>query len=147
MSRTHHGNHPGSMCGNTKRHAGSAEVDAREELVQKEMMMQNPDTHIRSSYTSMPDAPDYVTDDSIMRQMLPGLKWDRWDERGNRIHPEPPSLVAKVCRERGRGELWLGPLPSAEMMSVITQTKHSIQIYCFMNYPENVCVCMEANGA
>ena len=35
------------------------------------------------------------------------------------------------------GELWLGPLPTAGRMPVITQTKHSIQIYCFKDHPEN----------
>ena len=137
-SRTRHGNHPGSMCGNTKRHAGSAEADAQEEPVQKEMKMQNPGIHIRPSYTSMPDAPDYVTDDSIMRQMLPGLEWNRGDERGNRIHPKPLNLVAKRCSEKGRGELRLVPLPTAERMSAITQTNHSNQIHCLKNCPENV---------
>ena len=35
------------------------------------------------------------------------------------------------------GELWLGPLPTAGRMPVITQTKHSLQIYCFKDHPEN----------
>ena len=105
-----------------------AEADAQEEPVRKATKMQKPGSHTRPDNTSRPDKSDYVTDDSIMKQMLPGLKWYRWDERGNRINPEPPSMVAKVCRGKGRGELWLGPLPTKERMSVITQTKHSIQI-------------------
>ena len=75
--------------------------------------------------------PEHVEDDSIMRKLLPSLRWLRRDERGNRINPEPPRLVAKVCKEEGKGELWLGPLPTARRMKVISGTKHSIQIYCF----------------
>ena len=51
--------------------------------------------------------------------------------------PKPPSLVAKVCWGIGRGELWLGAIPTAGRMSVINETKHSIQIYCFKDYPHN----------
>ncbi len=71
--RTCHGNHAGSMCGNTKRHADSAEADTQEGPVRKATKTQNPGSHTRPNDTSMPEAPDYVTDDSIMRQMLPDL--------------------------------------------------------------------------
>ena len=74
--RTCHGGHPGSKCGNTKRHASSADPDAHEEPVRKATKMQNPGSHERPNDASRPDAPDYVTDDSIMRQMLPDFKWE-----------------------------------------------------------------------
>ena len=79
--------------------------------------------------------PDHVADVSITRKLLPELRKDRFIRRGNRINPGPPRLVAKVCEEKGRGELWLGPLPTAQRMEVITKTKHSIQIYCFAKDP------------
>ena len=135
--RTCHGNHAGSKCNQTKRHASSAKDYAREEPVQKATRRQNPSSHPGPSYTIIPEEPGYVTDDSIMMQMLPSLSEDKWNMQGNRRYPEPPRLVAKVCREEGMGELWLGPLPTAGRMPVITQTKHSIQIYCFKDHPES----------
>jgi hypothetical protein len=80
-----------------------------------------------------------VYDDSIMQGMLPQLR-GRKGVRGNRINPEPPSLVAKVCNEEGKGELWLGPLPTAERMPTILETMPSIQIYCFRADPTAVTV-------
>ena len=44
-------------------------------------------------------------------------------------------MIAKVCKEEGRGELWLGPLPTESRMEIITATKHSIQIYCLGKDP------------
>ena len=75
--------------------------------------------------------PSYVVDDSLMRERLPELERLRWIQRGTRINPEPPRLVAKVCREYGRGEIWLGPLPTDSRMATIRDTWHSLQIYCF----------------
>ena len=46
--------------------------------------------------------------------------------------------MAKVCKENGKGELWLGPLPTASRMDAITKVKHSIQIYCFKKAPTDV---------
>ena len=77
------------------------------------------------------ELPGYAVDDSLMTEWLPELRRLKWGYRGTRVNPEPPSLVAKVCQERGRGEIWLGPLPTARRMSTICETKHSIQIYCF----------------
>ena len=85
-------------------------------------------------------------DDSIMRRMLPSLWGKRYTRRGNRISPEPPRLVAKVCEEEGRGELWLGPLPTAQRMDRITETKYSIQIYCFRKDPTDVQVEWDGTG-
>ena len=83
-------------------------------------------------------SPSYVEDDSIMKRMLPKLQEERDERRGNRLNPEPPRLVAKVCKEKGKGELWLGPLPTAQRMDRITETKHSIQVYCFQKQPTEV---------
>jgi hypothetical protein len=80
----------------------------------------------------------YVTDDSIIQRILPMLRTRRWPKRGTRINPEPPSLVAKVCEEEGRGELWLGPIPTESRMSKIMETDHSIQIYCLAKTPPQV---------
>ena len=55
---------------------------------------------------------EFVTKPSIMEGMLPKLREDRHTRRGTRLNPEPPRLVAKVCEEKGKGELWLGPLPT-----------------------------------
>ena len=77
----------------------------------------------------MMSCPKHVENDSIMRKLLPELRTNRWTVRGDRIHPEPPRMVAKVCEEKGKGELWLGPLPTAQRMDVINETKHSIQIF------------------
>ena len=85
--------------------------------------------------TSETKDPAHVLDDSIMRTLLPKLRLCKADSQGSRICPELPSLVAKVCKEEGRGELWLGPLPTESRMEIITATKHSIQIYCFTKDP------------
>jgi len=82
--------------------------------------------------------PSYVVDDSIMRRMLPSLWGERYARRGNRLSPEPPRLAAKICEGKGRGELWIGPLPTAQRMDQITETKYSIQIYCFQKDPTDV---------
>ena len=81
-----------------------------------------------------------------MRRMLPSLRGKRYARQGNRISPEPPRLVAKVCEEEGRGELWLGPLPTAQRMNRITETKCSIQIYCFRRNPTDVQVEWDGTG-
>ena len=60
--------------------------------------------------------------------------------RGNRINPEPPRMVAKICEGKGKGELWLGPLPTAVRMDRIMEVNYSIQIYCFLKHPTDVTV-------
>ena len=82
----------------------------------------------------------FAWDDSIMRRMLPELRANRDARRGNRQNPERPTLIAKVCEGRGKGELWLGPLPILTRMKVITETVHSVQIYCFSMEPESVII-------
>jgi hypothetical protein len=84
--------------------------------------------------------PEHVTDDSAMKELLPELSELRFEGRGNRLHPEPPRLVAKVCKEEGRGELWLGPLPTEGRMDTIIETTPSIQIFCFAKQPTQVTV-------
>ena len=157
-----HGNHPGGECGHTKRHASTQEVNLEEAPVSKKARKEEPDDYreqhdqpqaARSSVTlteAMPVARsaetassdvrviDFVDDDSIMQDMLHDLMQDRFERRGNRLEPEPPRLVAKVCDEEGRGELWLGPLPTESRIGQIMLTEHNIQVYCFMKDPEEV---------
>jgi len=85
-------------------------------------------------------APSCVSDASVMRELLPRLRGERAKVRGTRTNPEPPKLVAKICREEGKGELWLGALPTATRMNRILEIKPSIQIYCFHAEPTQVVV-------
>ena len=81
----------------------------------------------------------HVKDASIMKQLLSERKATKGDRRGNRHHPEPPRLVAKVCKEKGRGELWLGPLPTEQSIDEIFHWANpSIQIFCFADFPDKV---------
>jgi hypothetical protein len=95
--------------------------------------------------TNMQVTSRHVHDDSIMKKLLPGLQSERGEVRGNRINPELPRLVAKVHEDEGRGELWLGPLPTAQRLDQIMQTKPSIQIYCSLQDPTECQV--EKDGA
>jgi len=171
--RTCHGNHPGSECWNTKRHATLEEGNPREkpfeehpaekhsvkehpveELPTKEQpgeehgeqLLEEPAKRDRTSASSQldqgenakPSTCGYVEDDSIMKKLLPKLREERYPRPGNRINPEPPRLVAKICEEEGRGELWLGPIPTEQRMDCILSTKPSIQICCFAKRPTDV---------
>jgi len=73
-----------------------------------------------------------------MRKLQPKYKEVGYEGRGNRLDPGPPRLVAKVCEEEGRGELWLGPLPTDLTMDRILDTKPSIQIFCLDSFPDRV---------
>ncbi len=148
--RTCHGNHPGSECRNTKRHAqkeveGPAQKKLKVEVPKDQPKAERASAGIKP--TSTPShvsdntwfhTPSYVSDDSIMRRMLPRLRDERDMRRGNRINPELPRLVAKVCEDNGRGELWLGPIPTAQRIGTISETKPSIQVYCFAKAPTDV---------
>ena len=150
--RTCHGSHHGFACRNTKRHALSEEAVPGEGPPLKKIKLEEPEDLSEPEKTTvtlsprskaMPKAkmqavPKYVQDDSIMRMMLPELRKEKSAMRGNRINPEPPRLVAKVCSGKGKGELWLGPLPTAARMDRILEVKPSIQIYCFLKDPTQV---------
>jgi len=152
--RTCHGNHPGSECRNTKRHATSEEVNPGGSPAQKKTRVEGPaDQHeagrasggLQPTPKAMPirrgdksSTREYVEDDSIMRKLLPKLRGEKDDRRGNRLNPEAPRLVAKVCEEEGKGELWLGPLPTLQRIDKINETKYSIQVYCFAKTPTRV---------
>ena len=164
--RTCHGNHPGAQCRTTKKHASCEGVDPQEGPVQKKVKFKEEEaSHTEKvsgvEHTSpetqpaakkMPrdkptlrqpggDAAEVlvpVNDDSIMTRLLPELRKKRFARRGHRLQPEPPRLVAKVCVEEGRGELWLGPLPTEQRMERIRDTKPSIQICCFAKPPTRV---------
>jgi len=151
---TCHEEHPGSECRNTKRHAVPEEANPEESPARKKVKVEKPADQPEAGRTSTGPQPaprvmttprsdeaskqKHVEDDSIMRKLLPELRRERDDRRGNRLNPEPPRLVAKICEEEGRGELWLGPLPTAQRMDKINETKHSIQVYCFAKTPEQV---------
>jgi len=151
---TCHEKHPGSECRNTKRHAVPEEANPEESPARKKAKVEKPVGQPEAGQFSTGPQPasrvmtaprgneasmqKHVEDDSIMRKLLPELRGERDDRRGNRLNPEPPKLVAKVCEEEGRGELWLGPLPTVQRMDKINETKHSIQVYCFAKTPEHV---------
>ena len=151
--RTCHGNHPGPECRKPKKHALNVrtlvpqEVNPEESPVLKKVKTEEPEDHLEAKRARVclkaaqevieVSKPKYVDDDSIMRKLLPELRQDRFRRRGNRLKPEPPRLVAKVCEEEGKCELWLGPLPTAQRMDVITETEHSIQILSFRQGPNS----------
>ena len=155
--RACHGNHPGSECANKRKHVKRTQEDNLEESptpkkARKEdasSRHSNPGP-ARSSVILTPAPLDpalsdvevinAVEDDSIMRDIFQVVRADRSRRRGNRLEPEPPRLVAKVCEEPSRGELWLGPVPTESRLERINETKFSIQVYCFMNDPEEVTV-------
>jgi len=160
--RACHGIYPGSERESTRRHAGLGEGNPQGSPARKKMKVDVPaEQPVRkpgktelSSKSTQPahrkgasrgpanpekvSTPEHVEDDSIMRKMLPKLSEERYEKRGHSLDPEPPRLVAKVCEEEGRGELWLGPLPTAQTIDMINETKPSIQIYCLAKSPMDV---------
>jgi len=147
-----HGDHPGSECKIVKRRAVFEEEDpqgkpARKKVkaeVRAEQPVREPGARgaCKAEFTADSsqlvykkgtsrgpadpaelNTPEHVEDYSIMRRWL-------YQRRGDFLSPELPRLVAKVCKEEGRGELWLGPFPKAQRMDIIKETKPSIQIYC-----------------
>jgi len=160
--RTGHGSYPGPECKTTRRHAGRGEGDSQRNPAQmrtevdgsarqavrepgeEELTSDGIQATAREEPSRGPadpgkvGTPGYVEDDSIMKELVPKLSEGRYERRGSRRDPEPPRLVAKICRQKGRGELWLGPLPTAQRMKVIIETKPSIQIYCLSSSPTNV---------
>ena len=142
--RTCHGNHPGAKCRSTKRHVIPQEVNPEEGPAQRKAEMDEQEDLAGTEHQQV-SMPKYVEDDSIMQKLLPKLRME-WDERrSNHPTPESPRLVAKVCEEEGRGELWLGPIPTAQRLEQIREVKYSIQIYCFRKDPTEVQV--EPGGA
>ena len=162
--RSCHGTHPGSACWNTKRYISPQEViSGGRHTIGRELSLHDAihegrtagaeavptqwnQTHAERTRTLLDEAMvtssdaagGYVLDDSIMKEMLPELRADRWPKSPTRANPEPPRLVAKVCAGTGKGELWLGPLPAAKTRDTITRTRHSIQICCDKNRPEEL---------
>jgi len=160
--RTGHGSYPGSEYKTTRRHAVRGEGDPQgnpawrrtevdgpagqsvREPGEEELTSDGTRAAPRKGPSRGPvgpgkvSAPEYVEDDSIMRELLPRLSKGRYRWQGNCRDPEPPRLVAKICQEEGRGELWLGPLPTVQRMDVIIETKPSIQIYCLSSSPTSV---------
>jgi len=113
--RTCHGKHPGSECRNTRRHAISEEANPEESPAQKKIKLEVPEGQseaeranlgLKAAPKKMPQStPKHVEDDSIMRRLLPKLREEKDERRGNRLNPEQPRLVAKVCEGEG-GHFW-----------------------------------------
>ena len=138
-STTCHGNHPGIACRYTNRHAVPDGTSPEERGARDQPEVKRARIHSNTSQEgNIASSLGYVKDDSIMKKMLPMLQGMRDEKRGNRLNPERPRLVAKVCEEKGKGELWLGPLPTAKRINRITETKHSIQVHCFQKQPTEV---------
>ena len=155
--RACHGNHPGAECTNTRKHVRceSQEDNPEESPAPKRARREDPDsrhsdpgparssvilTEARAPAQNDVEVINAVEDDSIMQDILHQVARDRDRRRGNRLQPEPPRLVAKVCEEPSKGEIWLGPLPTNSRLERINETKFSIQVYCFMHDPEEVTV-------
>jgi hypothetical protein len=145
--RVCHGNHSGGEC-MSKKHARVREEPpgAAQDVTQKKAEKpaarpgapQSKSMPRKARGVKRDRSPCHVENDSIVKQMLPSLNKKRDKVRGIRTNPEAPRLVAKVCKEIGKGELWLGPLPTAGRMQRITNVKHSIQIHCFKRGPTEV---------
>ena len=76
-----------------------------------------------------------------MAPLIPIVIKHRWKTIGNRLNPEPPTLVAKLCAEKGKGELWLGALPTESRLEEILACvgdnggSFTIQVSCFAKPP------------
>jgi len=129
--RTCHGNHPGSERKNTKRHAASrkktkVERPADQPEAERASIGRQPTSKAmciqRGDKGSMRK---HVEDDSIMRKWWPRLREEKNDRRGNRLNPEVPRLVAKVCEEEGRGGLCLDHSPRGRGSIRLTRQRTS----------------------
>ena len=85
----------------------------------------------------------------FMAPLRDGVKALRWRKPGKRHNPEPPTLIAKVCPEANRGELWLGPMPREDggcPLDWFTSAggrnppAFAIQIGCLSGRPEDLCI-------
>jgi len=103
-------------CRNTKRHAASGEMNLEGSPAQKKTKVEGPVNQPEAGRASigrqltskaMPSRRgdkgsmrEHVEDDSIMRKLLPRLRGEKDDRRGNRLNPEVPRLGAKVARKK-----------------------------------------------
>ena len=55
--------------------------------------------------------------------------------KGNKFRPEPPTLIAKVCKSGG--ELWLGGLPTEDYLPPAPEGGFALQICCMASAPED----------
>jgi hypothetical protein len=62
----------------------------------------------------------------------------RAEQQGRRLHPEAPTMIAKICTLGG--ELWMGPVPTKGRLGKIMEMNPSIQICCFKKSPTQVMV-------
>ena len=68
-------------------------------------------------------------------QQFEKLARRRQTRMGNKNHPEPPTMVAKMCREGG--ELWLSGLPTERTYSEFFEPhRFALQICCFSGSPD-----------
>ena len=55
--------------------------------------------------------------------------------RGNKFRPEPPTLIAKICKSGG--ELWLGGLPTERYLPPAPECGFALQVCCMKSAPED----------
>ena len=55
--------------------------------------------------------------------------------RGNKFRPEPPTLIAKICKSGG--ELWLGGLPTERYLPPAPEGGFALQVCCMKSAPED----------
>ena len=157
------GRHPGSQCQQKRRHAkpfDAAEPPAKKakpgDAAPKPKFKVHPGPKPRVNFRDkaeevplgdpqqpMPKAPDrapgkriacgYSDEHFVARKNELMEKKPRM--RGNRIEPEDPTLIAKVRPEPGKGEIWLGGLPTDSRMRDILGMDPSIQVGCFKKHP------------
>ena len=123
--------HPGRQCGQIKRLAPaqqkvSFDIEPDGEAATPRPGSQGPSEVQGARSAGLSDR--LVEEHSHLRQRRQGV-------RGN---PEPPTLVAKVCAAKGKGEIWLSGLPIADTWPMFQELNVAIQISCFQCHPEDV---------
>ena len=86
----------------------------------------------------VPTIQDIVCSSELSDQLLMERFRFRQLRQGVRGDPEPPTLVAKVCSDEGRGEMWLSGLPTANALPEFQRRGVNIQVVCFSACPEHV---------
>ena len=105
---------------------------------------------LKAQDAGAPEAPEARGGAERVEATRPGAHWDalfdslaagRRHKKGNRFEPEAPTLVAKVCSEPGRGELWLGGIPRTGILADHYENKKlSLQVCCMAKVPGDIVV-------
>ena len=76
----------------------------------------------------------HTTAQSHWAALFDGLAKKRQNRKGHSNRPEPPTLIAKLCKEGG--ELWLSGLPTEETFPYSFENKQfDLQVCCFAGSP------------